>query len=186
MPTAPALTNLRAAVSEAELRELYLAQRLTIEQIAARFGLAATTIARRFADLGIRARRRGPLPGTRHGVLLTAGQAIEWTAELAYAVGLITTDGCLSQDRRHLNLTSKDIDRLETARRCLHITARITQSINPRPIYRLQWGDLLFHRWLMEIGLMPAKSLRLGALRIPDEWLRDFLRAAASTGTARS
>ena len=176
MATTPASTNRRAMVSEAELRELYLTQRLTIEQIAERFGLAATTIARRFADLGIRARRRGPLPGTRYGVLLTADQRIEWSAELAYAVGLITTDGCLSRDGRHLTMTSKDVDLLETIRRCLRITARITLSTNPRPIYRLQWGDLLFHRWLMEIGLMPAKSLRLGPLRVPDEWLRDFLR----------
>jgi hypothetical protein len=176
MAIAPAPTNLRAAVSEAELRELYFAQGLTIEEIAARFGLAATTIARRFADLGIRARRRGPLPGTRYGVPLRASQGIEWTAELAYAIGLITTDGCLSRDGRHLTMTSKDFDLLETVRRCLGITARITLSTNPRPVYRLQWGDIIFHQWLMNIGLMPAKSLRLGALRVPDEWMADFLR----------
>jgi hypothetical protein len=29
---------------------------------------------------------------------------------------------------------------------------------------------------LTDIGLMPAKSLRLGTLRVPDEWFRDFLR----------
>ena len=176
MPTAPSPTNLRAAISDSDLRDLYVTQGLTIEQIAARFGLAATTIARRFADLGIRARRRGPLPGTRHGAPLSQGQERQWSAELAYAVGLITTDGCLSQDGRHLTMTSKDFDLLETVRQCLRINARITLSTNPRPCYRLQWGDLIFHRWLMGIGLMPAKSLRLGPLRVPDEWLRDFLR----------
>ena len=173
MSTALSPRNRRAALSEADLRDVYVAQKLTIEQIAARVGLAPTTISRRFADLGIQARRRGPLPGARSGI---EGQPRQWTADLAYAVGLITTDGCLSQDGRHLTMTSKDVDLLETTRRCLGISARITLSTNPRPIHRLQWGDLTFCRWLNEIGLMPAKSLRLGPLRIPDEWMRDFLR----------
>ena len=173
MSTTPGPRNRRAALSEAELRDLYVAQKLTIEQIATRCSLAPTTISRRFSDLGIPARRRGPLPGARSGI---EGQPRQWTAELAYAVGLITTDGCLSQDGRHLTMTSKDVDLLETIRRCLGISARITLSTNPRPIHRLQWGDLIFCRWLNEIGLMPAKSLRLGPLRIPDEWMQDFLR----------
>jgi hypothetical protein len=178
MPAGPSPRNLRIAVAEDELRDLYVAQGLTIEQIAQRFGLAATTISRRFADLGIRARRRGPLPGQRHGVPLKLDQEREWTAQLAYAVGLITTDGCLSQDGRHLTMTSKDIDLLETIRQCLGVTARITLSTNPRPIYGLQWGDCIFHHWLNTVGLMPAKSLRLGPLQVPDEWMRDFLRGS--------
>jgi hypothetical protein len=176
MSTTPSPRNLRVAVSEDELRDLYLTQGLTIEQIATRFSLAPTTISRRFTDLGIRARRRGPLPGQRHGVPLKLDQEREWTAQLAYAVGLITTDGCLSQDGGHLTMTSKDYDLLETIRQCLGITARITLSTNPRLIYRLQWGDRVFHHWLNTIGLMPAKSLRLGPIQVPDEWMRDFLR----------
>lgn len=169
MPTTPSPRNRRAVLSEAELRELYVDQKLTVEQIATRFGLAATTISRRFADLGIRPRRRG---------ILSEGEGRQWgwTAELAYVVGLITTDGCLAKDKRHLTMTSKDLDLLETVRRCLGITARITLGTNPRPCYRLQWGDVVFHRWLTEVGLMPAKSLRLGPLQVPDEWARDFLR----------
>lgn len=170
----PSARNLRAAIPDAELRDLYVEQHLTIEQIAARFGLAATTISRRFADLGITARRRGPLPRGCHGGVRS--DEWPWSAKLAYAVGLITSDGCLAQNGRHLTMTSKDTDQLETVRRCLGITARITLSTNPRPCYRLQWSDVVFHRWLREIGLMPAKSLRLGPLRVPDEWMRDFLR----------
>ncbi|HMH53499.1 MAG TPA: LAGLIDADG family homing endonuclease [Candidatus Acidoferrum sp.] len=170
---APNPRNRRAVLSEAELRDLYVDQKLTIDQIATRFSLASTTISRRLTDLGVPARRRGPLPGRRCSI---DDQPRQWTAELAYAVGLITTDGCLSKDGRHLTMTSKDIDLLETVRRCLGVTARITLSTNPRPIHRLQWGDLLFHRWLNEVGLMPAKSLKLGPLGVPDEWMRDFLR----------
>jgi hypothetical protein len=135
--------NLRAAIIQAELIELYDTQRLTIDKTAAKLGVAATTIARRFKDLGIRARRRGPFPGTRRRNSVAGG--VEWSADLAYVVGLITTDGCLRRDGRHLTITSKDVDLLETARRCLGITARIALTTNPRPCHRLQWSDTLFH-----------------------------------------
>ena len=37
-----------------------------------------------------------------------------WSENLAYAIGLIATDGSLSNDGRHLNFTSKDIDQIQT------------------------------------------------------------------------
>src|SRR2546425_13370507 len=42
--------------------------------------------------------------------------------------------------------------------------------------YRVQWSDRRFYRWLLGIGLTPAKSLTLGPLDIPDEYFADFLR----------
>jgi AraC-like DNA-binding protein len=122
MSTAPSPRNLRAALSDAELRALYVDQKLTIEQIATRFGLGPTTISRRFADLGIPARRRGTVPGKRYG---SEGQPCRWSAELAYAVGLIATDGNLSPKRGALSITSNDVDLLEAVRSRLDLRARI-------------------------------------------------------------
>jgi AraC-like DNA-binding protein len=168
--------NLRATIAETRLRELYVTRGLTVEQVAVRFGVAPSTILRRFNDLGISPRGRGPVPGACRNQLAPFDRRFEWTADLAYGIGLIATDGCLSRDGRHLSIASKDRDLLETARRCLGITARITVTTNPRPCLRLQWGDVLLHRWLTDIGLMSTKSLCLGSLRVPDEWFRDFLR----------
>lgn len=36
------------------------------------------------------------------------GKPVKWSPKIAYAVGLITTDGSLSKDGRHIDLTSKD------------------------------------------------------------------------------
>gem|GEM_PF-6676481 len=33
---------------------------------------------------------------------------IQWSPEFAYVIGLLTTDGNLSPDGRHINFTSKD------------------------------------------------------------------------------
>jgi len=101
-----------------------------------------------------------------------------WTTELAYAVGIITTDGCLAQDGRHLSVSSKDVQLLETVRECLGLRVAITpyRGGNGWTYHHLQWGSRLFHAWLVELGLMPAKSRRLAALAIPDDYFVDFLR----------
>jgi hypothetical protein len=122
-------------------------------------------------ELGIAARPRGPL---RRG---WAG-GITWSAELAWVVGLITTDGNLSSNGRGLAITSKDKDLLETVQRCLGLDHGIgrTSGAWGHECLRLQWKNRTFYDWLVAIGLMPAKSLRLGPLAVPDEYFPDFLR----------
>ncbi|HKZ71074.1 MAG TPA: hypothetical protein VJ020_13400, partial [Anaerolineales bacterium] len=164
--------NFRAHIDSDELNHLYFDDGLTIEEIAARFGCSPTTIRRRMDDLGIDARPRGPY--------VERDRSPEWSPELAYVVGLITSDGNRSSDGRHLQSTSKDYDLLETARACLGISNSITPSsgsgFSSHTHFRLQWGNRVFYDWLISIGLMPAKSLRLGPLAIPDEHFADFVR----------
>ena len=144
---------------------------LTAAEIAGRLGCGTSTVYRRLARLGVPRRGRGPAPRSR-----TDFSA--WSAPLAYAVGLITTDGNLSPDGRHISVTSKDIDLLETLKNCLSLSNAITPNYNAQGSlnYRVQWGNRVMYDWLVSIGLMPAKSLRLGPLQIPDEFFVDFLR----------
>jgi hypothetical protein len=164
MVVAQGMRGTRVAIGAETLRRLYVEERLTADAIAARLGCAGNTILRRLREFRIDARPRGPA---------TRNFASEWTPEVAYTVGLIATDGCLSRDGRHLCMTSKDIDLLETVKRCLGVQTRITKNTG---CYRLQWGSVRMFRWLCDSGLMPAKSLRLGPLRIPDDVFRDFFR----------
>lgn len=168
----------RPTIAADELGELYVDRRLTIEQISQRLGSAPTTIRRLMAELSITRRPRGPVPGARRVGSRRPHEKPEWAPELAWAVGLLTADGNLSGNGRSLSITSKDIDLLETARSCLDLTTPISRVANGRGqlYHRLQWTDRLFYLWLLGIGLMPAKSLRLGSLRLPDECFPDFLR----------
>jgi hypothetical protein len=50
---------------------------------------------------------------------------VKWTPEFAYAVGLLTTDGNLSKDGRHLILVSKDKQLLRTFKKCLNLDSKI-------------------------------------------------------------
>jgi len=106
---------------------------------------------------------------------------IPWTSPLAYAVGLIATDGNLSSDGRHLEFTSKDIEQLETFKRCLNLKNRIawkTSGYSSKRYPRIQFGNVKLYRWLVQVGLTPKKSKTLGALEIPDEFFFDFLRGS--------
>jgi hypothetical protein len=50
---------------------------------------------------------------------------MEWNTNLAYAIGLITTDGSLSSDGRHIIFVSKDVALIKTFKRCLGLRNRI-------------------------------------------------------------
>lgn len=103
-----------------------------------------------------------------------------WSPELAYVIGLLTTDGNLSKDRRHINMRSSDRDLLETFKNCLGLKDKIAQSHNDgyakKPSFRIQFSDAQFYRWLLTIGLFPAKTYTIGKLKIPNKYFRDFLR----------
>jgi hypothetical protein len=155
------------------LRRLYVKDELTAEQIAAQLGCTSRTVLRRLRRFGIPARPRGPKPRCALNL-----RPVKWSVELAYAVGLMATDGNLAADRRRLSFVSRDRDQVETLRHCLRLTAqaRATRTPNGGTLYRVQWSSRILHDWFVAIGLMPAKSLRLGELDVPEEYFADFFR----------
>ena len=46
---------------------------------------------------------------------------IKWSPDFAYAVGLLTTDGSLSKDGRHISFTSKDLQLAKLFKKCLKL-----------------------------------------------------------------
>jgi len=166
--------NLRREIDAEEIRRLYVDEGWTMAELAEHYGCSEMTIRRRLDDLDIPSRPPGPQPSS----FLFENDFIEWSTDLAYAVGLIVTDGNLSKDGRHMCVVSKDIDLLETLRQCLGLENTIAQHRGDwgHNAYRLQWGNRNFYDWLVNIGLMPAKSLQLGPLAVPDDYLADFVR----------
>lgn len=104
---------------------------------------------------------------------------IKWTPDLVYVVGLITSDGCLSKDGRHIEFISKDVDLILTLKSILGLKAKIKRKVlgyTGKKCSRLQFGDIVLYQWLEEIGLMPKKSKIIGGLKIPKKYFFDFLR----------
>lgn len=103
----------------------------------------------------------------------------EWSSNLAYAVGLMVTDGSLSKDARHLDLTSNDIEQLKNFNKCLNTNIKITWKTggyDGKKFPRLQFSHVKLYRWLIEIGLMPNKTKIIAEIKVPDKYFFDFLR----------
>ena len=107
---------------------------------------------------------------------------IEWSPDLAYAIGLIATDGCLYKDGRHLAFISKDLQLVKTFNKCLGLKVKIAKKQGgfkkDTYSYWVQFGDVVFYRFLVSIGLTPAKSKTIGPLEVPNKYFFDFLRGS--------
>lgn len=103
-----------------------------------------------------------------------------WSREVAYAIGLLASDGSLSKDGRHMDFTSKDKEQVENLIVCLGLTNTIgkKRSSAGNESYRVQFGDVTFYNFLISIGLTPAKSRTIGAICIPRVYFFDFLRGS--------
>lgn len=113
---------------------------------------------------------RGPLPKRREVI---------WSEDLAYAIGLLATDGNLSSDGRHLELTSKDKDQLENFSVCIEKRLPISEKksgFSDKEVYRVQFSDVTLYKFLESIGLTARKTHTIGALEIPNKYFFDFLR----------
>ena len=103
-----------------------------------------------------------------------------WTHNFAYAVGLIASDGNLSPDLRHINITSKDREMLVMMKDILKLENKIGRKARGgskmKKYYVLQFGSKNFFEFLLSIGLTPAKSKTMNALLIPDLYFLDFFR----------
>ncbi len=85
------------------LEGLYVDEGLSTIEIATKLGCAGATILRRLRQHGIGVRPRGPAPRSR-----AKGIGINWSPQIAYALGLMATDGNISGRKGQLSLVSKE------------------------------------------------------------------------------
>ena len=116
--------------------------------------------------------KRGPKPKGK--------VKIQWSANFAYAIGLLATDGCLYNDGRHMSLTTKDIQQARNFKKCLSIGVKIGKKGNgsskEKIYHHVQFGDVIFYNFLHSIGITSAKSKTIGKINISEKYFFDFLR----------
>lgn len=98
-----------------------------------------------------------------------------------YFVGLLVTDGNLSKDGRHINISSKDTNHLEKVKETLGLKTKITLksrggNLQEKRYGFLQFSDVKLYRYLYSLGITQNKSLTIGAVKVPDKFFVDFLR----------
>ena len=109
-------------------------------------------------------------------------EKVIWSTNFAYALGLITADGNLSPDGRHMAFVSKDLDLIDTFKNYLDLKNRgslKTSGYSKDPnkkYYVVQFGNARLYRFLKLIGLGPNKSKNIARLFVPRQYFPDFLR----------
>ncbi len=105
---------------------------------------------------------------------------ITWSPNFAYIIGLITTDGNLSSNGRHISFTTKDLQLAELYKSCLNLTNTIGKKARGgekiKKYYVVQFGDVNFYEYLLTIGLTPRKSRTLTEVSVPEKFFADFMR----------
>ncbi|MBU2101776.1 MAG: LAGLIDADG family homing endonuclease [Candidatus Omnitrophota bacterium] len=97
---------------------------------------------------------------------------------LWYLVGLITSDGNLSSDERHIDITSSDYEFLQNIINLIGIKNKIgiKYGKDKQKSFHVQIGNKNFYDFLLTIGLTQKKSLTIGEIKVPNEFFVDFLR----------
>lgn len=79
-----------------------------------------------------------------------------WSNNLAYAIGLITSDGCLNKDGRHIWFSSKEIQLIETFKKSLLLSNKIGKYARggetEKRYFCITLGDICFYKFLLSIA----------------------------------
>lgn len=168
----------RIDIPPEELRRLYWDENLSCEEIASRFNCDGLTIRARMRDYAIPFKPRGWHKLVRH---IPDSVLDSWpSADLAYVVGLIASDGNLQKQNNCILLVSTDYQIVQLAVAVLGLTNPQIISISRRfpnkKAYMLQISDHKFRSFLEGLGLTPNKTHSMGPLSISDDVFRDFVR----------
>lgn len=104
-----------------------------------------------------------------------------WASDMAYIFGFICADGNIAWDEVKsyytMTITSaqKDKDHLEKIRAVLESTKPLLYAQSTKS-YRLIVNSKSICRRLMNMGVVPRKSLILKWPNVPDQYLKDFIR----------
>jgi hypothetical protein len=100
-----------------------------------------------------------------------------WSPTLAYAIGLMATDGCIA-DGDHISFPSADRELVELFAKSLGKTNPISEFRTKTGgiAYRIRFGDVEFCRWLAGIGITGRKSLTIGAIAVPNDLMLELAR----------
>jgi hypothetical protein len=103
---------------------------------------------------------------------------LSWSDDMAYVVGLTATDGCLFTGVRKINFKSEDRQLVATYLALLGRTNRIKEQLTRTGniVYVTEFHDSRLYEWFRSVGLMPRKSLILGAIDVPDARLMALAR----------
>jgi len=182
--------DLKKRLPGQELVRLYKTEGHSLGDIGKMYGVSRTAIMKYCNILGVARRTKGEarLLAQKRGKVgnqryCTINEAFfgSWSPEMAYVLGLLITDGCLSRSKNgsyRISLCLNDRSLLEKVARAIGSNHTIANSKHQRGLHVFIFGRKKIAQDLMRLGMKPRKSLDIGFPDVPDGYLRDFIRGA--------
>ncbi len=175
--------DLRIRLKKEELHHLYLQEKKSLEDIARLYGVsrvavwkycrAAGTTRRSRSEARLEAQKKGKVPQSYFDI--NESFFSEWFPGMAYVLGLIITDGCISKSGT-VSLCINDRDLLEKVKMTMDSGHPVRQSRHQKGLYSLIFAREELVADLNNIGVFPKKSHNVRFPDVPEAHLVDFIR----------
>lgn len=179
--------GLRSALKKEDLRRLYREQKMSLEDIARLYGVSRVAVwkycrdmrltRRNRSEARLEAQKRGKVPQNYFEINERFFSA--WSPEMAYVLGLLITDGCISKVKNgsyRIRLCLNDKELLEKVAKTMGSSQPITPSKYQAGLYLFLFGRKRIAQDLITLGVVPRKSLVLKFPDVPKVYLREFIR----------
>ena len=175
--------DLRLRLAKEELRRLYSNEKKSLDDIGRLYGVSRVAVWKycRAQGLARRTRSEARLEAQKKGKVpqdyfeINEDFFSRWSPEMAYVLGLIMTDGCISK-YGSVSLCINDKDLLETVKIALGSSHPVRRSKYQKGLYALVFARGKLIADLKKLGVFPKKSLNISFPDIPDAYLIDFIR----------
>lgn len=175
--------GLRLRLKKEELRRLYLIEKRSLEDIARLYGASKVAVwkyckdehltRRSRSEARLEAQKKGKVPQNYLDINDKFFSA--WSSEMAYVLGLIATDGCISRSGT-VSLCINDKDLLEKVKSLMGSTHTIKYYGYQDGLYNFSFSRQRLISDLNRLGVFPNKSLTIRFPDVPLAFLVDFIR----------
>ena len=170
-------------LTKKQLINLYYNEKKSLEDIAKLYNVSRTAIYKKLKkyDLKQRSKSEARLEAQKQGKLpqqffdINENFFSSWSPEMAYVLGLVVTDGCISREGT-VSLSMNDKDLLEKVKKVMDSMHKITPSKHQKGLYYFHFTREKLVKDLERFGVLPRKSLTIKLPGVPQEYLPDFIR----------
>ena len=170
-------------LSKDELINLYVHLKKSLGDIAKLYSVSRTAVYKKLKYYGIlqRSKSEARIEAQKQGKLPQQFFDIDenffnnWSPEMAYVLGLIITDGCISKTGT-VSLDINDKQLLEQVKKAMGSEHKIEPSKHQKGLYYFHFTREKLTEDLHRFNILPRKSLTVKFPDVPKDFLADFIR----------
>lgn len=170
-------------LSKENLSVLYLNNKKSLEEIALLYNVSKVAIYKKLKQYGIKTRSKSEARVEAQKQNKLPQQFFDinenffdtWSAKMAYILGLIFTDGCISKNG-NISLCINDQELLHKVKYTLESEHNITPSKHQKGLFIFHFSRKKMVERLKFLGVTPRKSMTIKFPEVPEDYLKDFIR----------